>query len=219
MHFFGLALDLDYDFNFFPETSGRTAINNVLKDARLLFEPDAEPQKEPEVPWGWPKKSNKFKNLEYEQVRQINEKLINFFGLIDDKVKLEELRSAAKAEPWTNFADVEIARKHIEQLLSDMFSVIRDKKDGTLKIGKKTGIMTISKELHDGMGLSWGGAYGDTMHFDARNLAKGKQIQNAIQSFKKDTTKHKELAEVWKSFIGKNEAEMLTEFAKHYPKT
>lgn len=217
MHFFGLAIDVDYDFNFFPETAGRTAVNNVLKAAQLLLAPTEPPIADPVLPWGWPKTGKAFKSLDYTQVKSLNDNLVRYFALIEDSAKLTQLLNAATDESWKSL-DADAAKNRIEKDLSDMFSVIRNNKAATLAIGKKTGIMSLTKEIHDGLKLNWGGSYGDTMHFDMRNLGDGKLIQDAIQAFKKDKAKQEELAKIWSPLAGQDEATLLVEFEKQYPK-
>ncbi len=239
LHLFGLAIDVDYDFNMYPKDQGRTALNNILAQARLLFEPALEPQPAPDLPWGWPKKGKKFKSLKYADVVQINTKVKAYIDLIDDDVALQALLTAATAAPWKD-ASLEDAKAVVEKDFHDAFSVIRSgntkaKQQAVYDIARESGIMTLTQELHDGIGLSWGGSYGDTMHFDARNL-KGhpKTIRAAIKAYKKNTARHEELAEIWSEFEslckGKDKDTgkklptpetldtMTTKFLEQYPK-
>jgi hypothetical protein len=224
MHLFGLAVDFDFDLNFYPETAGRTSLTNVLQKARLLFESADAPEEKPDVPWGWPQAGKKangdiiFKNLEYDEVAQLNRKVLQYAALLVDNVALTAFLTLAKAEPWSDL-DVEGANKLIEKHLEDFCSTLKRKPlEEVVATVKKTGFMTIPKKLHEELDLDWGGAYGDVMHYDGRNLARGRKIQRKIQAFKDDDATQKALRERWKSFEGKTEAEMLPEFLKAYPK-
>jgi hypothetical protein len=234
LHFFGLAIDVDYDFNFYPESFGRLSWSNVLAKGRLLLEPTLTPQEKAEVPWGWPHTTSKdkngkdiysFKRLKYPDVVKLNENLKRYLALIEDAEALTGMLSSATRDPWKG-ASVEDAQSIIKNDLADMISVIRSWKKNKKKqavsarIAQKTGLMTITKEFHKGLGLDWGGAYGDLMHYDARNIAGDpKKISKAIAAFKSNSKRHKELAKIWGPLKGdSNEEARLAELLKAYPK-
>lgn len=234
MHFFGLAMDIDYDFNHYPETQGRLAINTVLAKARLLLDPTLEPQEKPAVPWGWPikkiktdKKTGKvtviFKHLKHSEFFKVNEKLKAYFALIQNVDALAPLLAAATAEPWKGLT-VEEASELIDKDLTHLHASTR----GTLnkkeqqkwhELVKKNGLMNITLELRNGIGLDWGGAYGDLMHFDARNLAGDpKKIHDGIEAFAKDKKLQKELGAKWAPLKGQDEAVLLEQLLQDFPK-
>jgi hypothetical protein len=234
MHFFGLAADFDYDVNLYPRTAGRKAINNVLANARLLLEPSLTPQDEPAVPWGWPRtittkkdgtKKTKFHRLKHPDVVKINEKIKAYFDLFNDVVKVQALLPATTAAPWADLGnDVEAAQLLIGKDISDMLSVIKPRKNEkdasrVFRIAQKKGLMNITKTFHQGIGLDWGGAYGDLMHYDARNLSGDPQkIRKAIKAFAKDKKLQKELAKIWDPLKKSGDQARLTELIKQYPK-
>jgi hypothetical protein len=219
MHLFGLALDCDFDLNFFPQKAGRLALTNVLQKARLLLESAETAEESPDVPWGWPQvKKNVFKNLEYDKVVQLNSKILQYAALAEDTVALTAFLELAKAKPWSEL-DVAEAKKVIEKNIEDFCSTLNRKPLAkTVATVKKTGFIAIPKVVHDELDLDWGGAYGDVMHYDARNLERGRKIQRKIKAFKDDAAVQDDLRERWQTFEGKTEAEMLPELIKAYPK-
>jgi hypothetical protein len=59
------------------------------------------------------------------------------------------------------------------------------------------GFLDLRKELVEGIGLDWGGAYGYMMHFDMRNTGKGVRISAAINSYREE--RERESKKVWQA--------------------
>lgn len=57
---------------------------------------------------------------------------------------------------------------------------------------KSGGFLNLKKELVTGMGLDWGGGYGDMMHFDMRNRGVGRKVNQARLGYEREKEKEAE---------------------------
>jgi hypothetical protein len=181
-----------------------------------LLETESAKEGKPDVPWGWPKRNGNFKNLTYSEISELNANLLRYSALLDDAVELGALLEKANAKPWSGL-DVDGAMKQIEKDIKKLCEKLRKPVEQTIATVRETGLLTISAALHDGLGLDWGGVYGDMMHFDARNLGRASKIQTQIQRFKKDDAAQETLSKRWEPFRGKSEETILSELKKAFP--
>ncbi|MFT5430520.1 MAG: hypothetical protein ACI9OJ_001195 [Myxococcota bacterium] len=169
MHLLGLAIDLDYTHNPYIGTSS----NPVFKRAGSLV--DGAP--------------GKYKSgMSYDDLSTLDKTTTTYFSYLEEEVPLTAaLKTATEmgVGPWAN-KSVKDARKLIE---ADLTFVRKTwSRNGTAdkrSAVKNGGFMNLSKNLVEGIGLDWGGSYGDMMHFDMRNKAPGSKIRRAIVNYKK----------------------------------
>jgi hypothetical protein len=165
MHFFGLAIDIEYTRNPYitEKKEDKEATAAVLPRAGLLVHGEKMTFK-----------SQAEANV--DEVLKLDKMLETYFSYRDG-AKTEALQArldAAKdkgAAPW-NKMDVDKARKQIEQDLTKVAGAWGRSK----KIIAEGGFTNLSKELIEAMDLHWGAAYGDLMHFDMRNKGTGAKI-------------------------------------------
>lgn len=180
MHFFGLAIDLDYTANpYITESENdREALAEVLPRASLLVTGTAK---------SFPK-GGETDPTAVDVALELDATLETYFSYLDDDAALERrLEEAASAGTrfWKD-KDVASARKRIREDLTWLVGVWRAKR-GTksfTELVKKGGFTNFSRALVDGIGLHWGGTYGDMMHFDMRNTGTGEAIAKARHQVK-----------------------------------
>jgi len=167
MHFFGLAIDLDYTRNpYITESKNdREALAKVLRRAGLIVKGTR----------------TKFsKNMSINDILKIDSILEGYFSYIDDDHhgKLSERLIYARSnrlEYWNN-KNINQAKIRIEKDLNWVSGVWMR----TKAIIKEGGFTSFDKKLIEELvssGLHWGGTYGDMMHFDMRNKGTGKKIE------------------------------------------
>lgn len=219
MHMFGLAVDIEYDFNLFISPGGQsnTSLDAALKRARDLFAPNQDPTTAIVHPFQFPQ-APALRKL--DKLDEVNAQLVEYFALLDNRAKLEQLLTQPRAFPWVE-SDVDKALTLIGKDVQDISKHSREGSNNKTLEGnlKQHGFTRMPKLLIDNIGLDWGASYGDIHHFDCRNLTEGKKIQKVVGTFKNDTAKHDELSKFWKDHETKTEEELETEFAKKYHKT
>lgn len=171
MHFFGLAIDLDYSKNphirdkSSDKRATRKAFHNagkLINGAPAVFDSDA----------------SKMNAQNVEDLLNKNELLKTYFSFLDKanlaalQQKLDEAKTN-KISPWRHYSPSK-ARKIIR---ADLRRAARAWSRRSSKL-KETGYTNFSKDLIMGMDLHWGGTYGDMMHFDMRNKGTGKTIDD-----------------------------------------
>jgi hypothetical protein len=171
MHLFGLAVDVNYTANPFISTN-RKREKEVLANAGRLVT-------------GSPVA---FGKLKYDDLQRVNSVLVEYLGYLNaDKsataaAALDAKLVAAKEAPWAG-----LGRDKALTLIQSDFDAVTALWQRTSKKQKKaireTGFMDLSKELVEGMKMSWGAAYGDVMHFDLRDQGRGQQIQEAVRGY------------------------------------
>jgi hypothetical protein len=187
MHMFGLAVDVNYLGNPYIETKyDIKALNNVLKNAtQLMNKPTLVYQS------GYAKDK-------FDSVQQLDAMLEKYFSLLDAPAELEQVLKASTSSDWRGLSLAQ-AQAKIQKNLDDLArSLARGgKAKGYFKKGevldkkeyfKKHGILDFDKRFvvqMEALGLSWGGHYGDMMHFDMRTTGVGAYIEKARLSYKK----------------------------------
>ncbi|MBT9316651.1 hypothetical protein [Leptothoe spongobia] len=174
MHFFGLAIDLDYTANPFINESenDRDAINAVFPRASLLVHGKAMKYQKTKSEDTEEQKAEKLNNI-----FKLDKTLETYFSYIDNDKQLNA-RLAAASTAGTKFwkdQDFSKARKRIKEDLKWVVGVWRAKrnKKSYTALVKQGGFTNFERALVDGIGLHWGGTYGDMMHFDMRNTGTG----------------------------------------------
>jgi subtilisin family serine protease len=168
MHLFGLAIDVNYDTN--PWVGDSPAeletVNGVFARAGVLTS-------------GNPTKFETKSKANYEEIERLNQTVKTYFSYLDDRGALEARLKDAKA-PWagkTADAAISMINKDLKIL-----SIAFERPANVVKVG---GFLDIPKSFIDGVGLDWGGAYGDMMHFDMRNVGVGRKIESARTQYRK----------------------------------
>jgi hypothetical protein len=162
MHMFGLAIDVNYTAN--PFISERA--NPVFARAGQLIR---------HRPATWRE------GMTYAQLSDLNQTLKGYFALLGDDAALQASLTDAKTEPWHGMT-VAQAQSRIQIDLECLASLWQRTDRDQLAVLRKTGFMNLKQEFVEGIGLSWGAAYGDMMHFDMRNDGGiGQQIYKAIR--------------------------------------
>jgi hypothetical protein len=165
MHLFGLAIDVNYTANPFISESANPVFaraGNLIGEANVGYKA----------------------GMPYEQLARVNNVLQAYFAFIDaPDERLERSLKASTTGPWNGLSAAE-ARKQIKADL-DLVAAKWERTGAAQKaVIKSTGFMDIDRRFIDGVGLSWGGAYGDVMHFDMRNTGNGRKISGAIHAYK-----------------------------------
>jgi hypothetical protein len=185
MHLFGLALDVNYTAN--PFVGRGPKETQVLANAGLLVTGS---------PVG-------LDNKKYEDRHRVNRVLVEYLGYLDaDKsaavaATLDAKLLAAKDAPWARLKR-EDALPIIKADFQTVTGLWERKKKSQAEVIKKSGFMDLTKELVEGMKMSWGGAYGDVMHFDLRDQGQGEKIHKAVGRYlarKKEESKEQYAAE------------------------
>jgi len=185
MHLFGLALDVNYTAN--PFVGRGKKETQVLANAGLLVTGS---------PVGLDKKT-------YGDLHRVNSVLVEYLGYMDaDKsatvgATLDAKLVAAKDAPWAGLKR-EDALPLIKADFQTVTALWERKKKSQAEVIQKSGFMDLSKELVEGMKMSWGGAYGDIMHFDLRDQGQGREIHRAVGRYlerKKQESKDQYAAE------------------------
>jgi len=166
MHMFGLAIDVNYTANPFISTSA----NPVFARAGQLIN---------RRPAAWRS------GMTYAQLTDLNQTLTSYFALLDHTAALQTRLESATAGPWRGKTAAQ-AQAQIQADLNDLAERWK-RNDDPRQLGavRTTGFTNLKQSLVNGIGLSWGAAYGDMMHFDMRNDGGiGQRIQAAIVQWK-----------------------------------
>jgi murein DD-endopeptidase MepM/ murein hydrolase activator NlpD/3D (Asp-Asp-Asp) domain-containing protein/peptidoglycan hydrolase-like protein with peptidoglycan-binding domain len=171
MHMFGVAIDVNYLGNPYIETENDVkALNNVLRNAALLMnQPVLAYKKE-------------YAKDKFDQIQRLDDVLEGYFSLLDAPVELERLVQASASSEWRGLSWAE-ARDKIQKNLDNLAGWLERGNTPRFKrkdYFKKHGILNFDKRFvvdMEAMGLSWGGHYGDNMHFDMRSTGVGAYIQ------------------------------------------
>ncbi len=175
MHMFGLAVDVNYLGNpFIQSKEDAKALNNVLKNAALLMnQPTLTYQK------GYAK--NKF-----DSVQQLDTVLETYFSLLDQPTEMARLVQVSTSSEWRGLSPAD-AKAKIQKNLDNLAGLLArggKKKD----YFKKHAILDFDKRFvvqMEELGLTWGGHYGDMMHFDMRTIGVGLYIEKARMAYAK----------------------------------
>jgi hypothetical protein len=165
MHLFGLAIDVNYTANPFISESANPVFaraGTLIGEANVAFK----------------------NGMPYEHLARVNNVLQAYFAFIDAPDDLLEryLKVSASA-PWKGMSAAQ-ARMQIKADL-DLVAGKWERTGAAQKaVIKLSGFMDLDRRFVDGIGLSWGAAYGDIMHFDMRNTGNGRKINGAIQAYK-----------------------------------
>ena len=165
MHLFGLAVDVNYTAN--PFVSARA--NDVFERAGLLVEG----------------RGGQFRSgrMSYEDIAALDATLTEYFRLLDDETALSDRLTAATAPPWRRMS-VANAQRRIRADLTRVADLWARTDPGQRQVIQSGGFLDLSEALVQGMEMSWGGTYGDMMHFDLRtDGGDGQRIQGAIQRY------------------------------------
>ena len=177
MHLFGLAIDVNYTANPFISTSA----NDVFAKAGALIG----------------EKNVKFverATAKFEEIALIDNVMQAYFAFLDDDKGLEAALARAADAPWKGMA-VEAAKKLIQADLDNVTGKWERSGDAQKAVIKAGGITDLDRRFVDGIGLHWGAAYGDIMHFDMRNKGSGAKINAAVNDYKH--AKEAEASEKW----------------------
>jgi hypothetical protein len=177
MHLFGLAIDVNYTANPFISESA----NEVFARAGALIG----------------EKNVKFvqrAKAKFEEIAWIDNVMQAYFAYLDDDKALEAALGRAAGPPWKGMA-VDAAKKRIQADLDDVAGRWERSAAAQKAVIKAGGITDLDSRFVDGIGLHWGAAYGDIMHFDMRNKGSGAKVNAAINAYK--TKKEAEASEKW----------------------
>jgi hypothetical protein len=176
MHLFGLALDVNYTANPFISASA----NPVFQRAAALLGRTT---------------TGFANNMSYGELSTLDKLITDYFALIDaPDADVQTALDAAGAAPWKG-ATPAAARKQIQADLDDVAGRWERGSAAQKAVIKAGGFMDLDQRFVDDIGLSWGAAYGDVMHFDMRNKGNGAKIQAAVQAYK--TAKETEAKAEW----------------------
>jgi len=167
MHLFGLAVDVNYDENPLIKPSA----NEVFKRAGVMSDGRAR-----EYHGG----------MSFEQLEALNDVLVDYFHYLDWNDipgRLAELgNNAPAAFKGKSEAQVKVL---IQRDIDDLG--VKWERTGSKNKIRDFGFMRLTKEFKEGIGLFWGGSYGDIMHFDMRNAhgpgQHGAVIHGAIGAY------------------------------------
>jgi len=185
MHMFGLAVDVNYLGNpFIQSEEDVKALNNVLKNAALLMN-------KPILSYQQGYAKDKF-----DRVQQLDAMLEKYFGLLDAPAELERLVQASSSSEWSELSGAKAKIQKNLDTLAGYLARSGKKKDYFRKgeildlkdYFKKHAILDFDKRFVVQMeesGLSWGGHYGDMMHFDMRAKGVGSYIEKARLDYAK----------------------------------
>jgi hypothetical protein len=165
MHMFGLAIDVNYAANPFISTSA----NPVFARAGQLIN---------RRPAAWRS------GMTYAQLTDLNRTLTSYFALLGHTADLQDRLTAATAGPWRGKTAAQ-AQARIQADLNDLAHRWERTDPAQLAVVRTTGFTNLKQSLVNGIGLSWGAAYGDMMHFDMRHDSGiGQGIHIAIGQWK-----------------------------------
>lgn len=208
MHLFGLATDIDYETNYYPDegSDGRATLQKALESARTLLDPGASATA---PPWAYPSLHTA------DSAHATNDVLKRYIQLQKDEsaAALAELLSRNWLKSDGSPTTVSEAQSRIRTEIGDMFKSWRRQSPNP----KDTGFLTIPKSFIEKarkFELHWGGEYGDYQHFDLRLGELGKSVRRAIDSYKSSVALHADLAAVWSERPRTEE-----EFRAAYPKS
>jgi hypothetical protein len=177
MHLFGLAIDVNYTANPFISESA----NDVFARAGALIG----------------EKNVKFvqrSTAKFEEIAWIDNVMQVYFAFLDDDKGLEAALARAADPPWKGMT-ADAAKKQIQADLNDVAGKWERSNPTQKAVIKAGGITDLDRRFVDGIGLHWGAAYGDIMHFDMRNKGNGAKINAAINAYKHQ--KESEASEKW----------------------
>jgi len=176
MHLFGLAIDVNYDTNpWIAEETTLKAENEIIRRATLLVN-GVETSFTPNT-------------MSYDQIAALNEAMKTYFSYIDRRDLLETQLKDAKGI-WAGMS-TDDALKRIQADFNDL-AVKWERTGAKQEAIKQGGFLDLGKELVEGMGLDWGGKYGDMMHFDMRNKGIGAKVDWARKEYVRQKTKTSE---------------------------
>jgi hypothetical protein len=105
--------------------------------------------------------------MTYAQLSDLNQTLKRYFALLADDAALQASLTDATTEPWHG-KTVAQAQSRIQKDLQYLARLWERTHPDQLAVLRKNGFMNLKQEFVEGIGLSWGAAYGDMMHFDMR---------------------------------------------------
>lgn len=171
MHMFGVAVDVNYCGNPYIETERDIqTLNNVLRNAALLMNQPVLVYKK-----GYAKDK-------FDQIQRLDDVLEKYFSLLDAPAELERLVRESSSSDWSGLSRADAWQK-IQKNLDNLAGLLArgDTRDHKRKdYFKQHAILNFDKRFvmdMEKMGLSWGGHYGDMMHFDMRSTGVGAYIQ------------------------------------------
>jgi hypothetical protein len=175
MHMFGLAVDVNYLGNpFIQSQEDIKALNNVLKNATLLMN-------RPTLSYQQGYAKDKF-----DSVQRLDALLETYFALLDQPAELARLVQASTSSEWNGLSAPE-ARTKIQKNLDNLAGLLA--RGGTRRdYFKQHAILDFDKRFvvqMEELGLSWGGHYGDMMHFDMRTVGVGLYVEKARYAYAK----------------------------------
>jgi hypothetical protein len=177
MHLFGLALDVNYTANPFISESANEVFARagaLIGEKNVKFVPRA--------------------TAKFEEIAWIDNVMQAYFGFLDDDKGLESALARAADPPWKGMA-ADAAKKQIQADLNDVAGKWERSNPAQKSVIKAGGITDLDRRFVDGIGLHWGAAYGDVMHFDMRNKGSGAKINAAINAYKHE--KEAEASQKW----------------------
>ncbi len=162
MHFFGLAIDLDYSRNphITDTKNDRAATAKVLPRAGLLIDG----------------LKHRFvqQKLYVSEILKLDKVLEKYFSCLSNHAFLIRRLNYAKRHKISYWKNMSLSQA-LNRIRRDLTWVagVWGRSRQIIKIG---GFTNLRKELIKGIGLYWGGDFGDMMHFDMRNIGLGKKI-------------------------------------------
>jgi len=164
MHMFGLAVDVNYLGNPFIQKRAIPALNTVLKNTALLMN----------------KPTLVYKHGQgFDSVQHLDTMLEKYFSLLGAPTELERLVQDSSSSEWRGLSGAD-AKTKIQKNLDNLAGLLERGKHKDYF--KKHAILDFDKRFvvqMEELGLSWGGHYGDMMHFDMRTSGVGFYIEKA----------------------------------------
>jgi hypothetical protein len=173
MHMFGLAVDVNYLGNPFIQSAGDVkGLNNVLRNASLLMNRPTLAYRR-----GAPRDT-------FDSVQRLDALLETYFDLLDRPVELARLAQASTSPEWNRLTAAE-AQAKVQKNLDNLAGLLA--RGGKAKGHfKRHAILDFDKRFvvrMEALGLSWGGHYGDMMHFDMRSAGVGLYVEKARMAY------------------------------------
>lgn len=168
MHFFGLAIDVNYGANpFLNEAGSKTPRENkVFERASMLVHR---------------RKMGFHPDMSFEQLNALDKMLETYFSYINDAESLKDRLVTDKLPSEFSGKSVADAQAVIKSDLKTVQGWWSRKPEQI----EKGGFLDLRKELIDGLAMDWGGkSFGDMMHFDMRNQGIGKKIYDEIRKYR-----------------------------------
>ena len=177
MHLFGLAIDVNYTANPFISESANKVFARagaLIGEKNVAFVQRA--------------------TAKFEEIAWIDNVMQAYFAFLDDDKGLEAALAKAADPPWKGMS-LDAAKKQIQTDLDDVAGKWERSAAAQKAVIKAGGITDLDRRFVEGIGLHWGAAYGDIMHFDMRNKGSGAKINAAINAYKHK--KEAEASEKW----------------------